>query len=228
MAGRTRRGVTVGHVAGIAVVLHPTFFVLIGLALLGGFGAPLAATTTLALIFGSVVFHEVAHSLVATSFGVRVRDIVLLPIGGMSELDRIPDDPRQQAAIAVAGPASSALLGVLAGALCLLTGRALLPLDLVGGSPLHRLAWFNVVLAGFNLLPALPMDGGRLLRAWLSLRMPPADATVRAAAVSWWVAMAMGAAGVWFGDVWLVFIAIFVLFTGQVEALAARPPQARR
>jgi Zn-dependent protease/predicted transcriptional regulator len=219
----------VGKVAGIAVDVHATFFVLIAwvalshwlesksiLAALDGAGFILA-------LFGCVVLHEFGHALTARHYGVTTRDITLLPIGGVARLERIPEVPHQEALIAIAGPAVNlAIAVVLLAWLWLRNG--LLPLDqldVASGPFAQRLLVVNVFLAGFNLLPAFPMDGGRVLRAALASRIPYVRATEVAAAVGQGMALLFGLAGL-FGNPFLVFIALFVWLGAAGEASMAR------
>jgi Zn-dependent protease len=212
-------GVPVAKVAGIEVRLHPTFLLLLALVLLPGDAegpGPVARVSWLAAVFASVVVHELAHSLVARRRGMRVRGITLLPIGGVSEIDELPEHPRDELFVAAAGPLTN--LG-LAGILWLVTaagGGSVWPPGLAVGSPTARLAWLNLVLGLFNLLPAFPMDGGRVLRAWLARRTDLATATMRAAAAGRTLAVAMAVAGVLWNP-WLVLIAAFVYLGATAE-----------
>jgi Zn-dependent protease len=225
--------------------VHWSFAALVVLVvvLVGGAGMStvLAALGWLALLFGSVVLHELGHSLVARRRGLAVHDIVLLPIGGVSEIPDLTRSSEDELAIAAAGPLTSAGLALVLGVLGALTGAALWPPSLLTGSILVRVAWMNVVLAGFNLLPALPMDGGRVLRAWLSRHHGDQWATAVAVRVATMLSAAMIVLGL-FVDIWLVLIGIFVLLGAQGESrmsklkgalgnwtvsdLAVRPPYA--
>ena len=125
--------------------MHPTFLILIALALLGGLGPPISGLLTLVLLFGSVLVHELAHSLVAKRKGVVVRDIVLLPIGGASEMEMKPEKPVDELVIAIVGPLTSAVLSAGAFGVLLVTGRPVGPAFATGGL-LVRLAWANAML----------------------------------------------------------------------------------
>lgn len=215
-ATRRRSGWTLGRIAGVELRLHPTFLLLVALAAVGVLGPPADTLPWLAIVFASVVIHELAHSLVARRLGLTVRDIVLLPIGGASEIDDLDRDPRRELPIAAAGPITSfALAGVLA-MFALAVGVELEGPSLASGSLLVRAMWANVLLGTFNLLPALPMDGGRVLRSLLATRMSEEAATHRAVAVSRWLAVAMAAVGI-LVDVFLVLIAAFVYVVGRAE-----------
>ena len=208
----------IGRVAGIPIRLHPTFLLLLVLVLLSA--EPLAVTVTLFMVFASVTVHELAHGVVAQRRGIVVRDIVLLPIGGVSELERLPERPKDQLEVALAGPATSAAIGLLALALTAGTGGSLIPIDLVHGALLHRLGWLNLTLAAFNLLPALPLDGGRVLRALLAPRVGELRATLTAARIGRSIAIAMIGLGL-LVDLWLVIVGVFVLFGASAERTSA-------
>lgn len=208
----------IATVAGIPIRLHPTFLILGLLVLVSA--EPLPLLVMLVLVFASVTLHELAHSLVARRRGVVVKDIVLLPIGGVSEMDRLPPRPRDQLAVAIVGPLTSVAIGVTALAMAAAAGAKVYPLDLVDGALLHRLGWLNMILGGFNLLPALPLDGGRVLRALLAPRLGGAPATIAAARVGRVLAVAMIVFGVLY-DVWLAVIGLFVLSGARAEEAAA-------
>jgi stage IV sporulation protein FB len=203
--------------------VHVSFFLLVALFALastgpGGQGL-LSGLSWLVILFACVVVHELAHCVVGQAHGAVVRDIVLLPIGGMSRLERLPPRPEDELAMAIAGPIASAALGVAAGAVAGAVGVALLPVDLATGSLLARLCWVNLLLAAFNLLPAFPLDGGRVLRALLARHHGEAMATRRAATVGRVVAVVMIAAGV-LVDLWLLIIGMFVFFAATAEERA--------
>jgi Zn-dependent protease len=193
----------VGRVFGIAIRLHVTFVLLLALFASAGL------LGWVMMVFGCVLIHELAHSVTAKRHGLQVEEIVLLPIGGVSRIRNLGDDPRLEALVAAVGPLSSLGLAVAAALAATAFGVGLLPPAVSSGGFLARLAWLNLLLAGFNILPAIPMDGGRVLRALLSLRHDPDTATRIAATVSRGLAGAMFVAGLLF-DVWLVLIAGFV------------------
>lgn len=219
----------IGRLAGIEVHVHVTFLLLLGwVALtqflvrhdwrdaLGGLGFILS-------LFAIVVLHELGHALMARRFGVRTRDITLLPIGGVARLERIPEQPRQELLVALAGPAVNVVLAGLLFALLRATGGVTTPVDLQHGEApfLTRLLWVNVSLALFNLLPAFPMDGGRVLRSLLAMRMPHARATAIAATIGRGFAWVLGFIGL-FSNPFLLFIALFVWIGATQEAGQAR------
>lgn len=170
-------------------------------------------------IFACVVLHELSHALVARRFGIGTLDITLLPIGGVARLEKMPEKPSQELLVALAGPvASLAIAAVVFGALELLDGpTGLESLQIVGGPFLTKLMWFNVVLAGFNLLPAFPMDGGRILRAALASRMERGRATEVAAGIGQGFALLLGIWG-FAHNPFLVIIAVFVWMGAKSEA----------
>jgi len=220
-----------GRIAGIDVYVHATFLILLAYvalpALLPG-GSLASAADGIALVlmvFTFVVLHELGHDLVARRFGIATRDITLLPIGGVSRLERMPDDPRQELLVALAGPAVNAILA----AALYLCGRALGSDAIDGrsmweGGLLARLFWVNVSLAAFNLLPAFPMDGGRVFRSLLSLRMDRVKATQIAARTGQVVAVLLAFVGL-FENPFLLLIALFVWMGATQEASAATAAQ---
>lgn len=214
----------VATVAGIQIRIHATFLILLVLVGLGAAAeegpGPAWAFVWLAALFTCVVVHELAHSLVARHHGIPVVEIELLPIGGISKMARLPDDPHVELRIAVAGPVVSVVLGAGFAGLAVLAGVSMWPPTLYGGGFLARLSWVNLLLAGFNLLPALPLDGGRVLRAVLEQRTDPERATRAAAYVGRLFASAMIVAGFLF-NVWLLAIGAFVYFGSWAEEAAA-------
>jgi Zn-dependent protease len=200
-----------GHVGPVAIRVHATFVVLLVLVAVaaGSPGAALGAIGWLVALFACVVVHELAHAAMARSKGIAVHEIDLLPIGGVSRLERIPEAWRDEAAIAVVGPLASLGLAMLLFAVGL-------PL---GWEAVIGMAWINVVLAGFNLLPVFPLDGGRVLRALLERRRDRLRATHLAGVVSRVLAGVMAGIGL-LVDPWLVVIALFILFAGTVEEAA--------
>jgi Zn-dependent protease len=169
-------------------------------------------------LFASVLIHELAHVFLATRFGGKVRGITLMLLGGVSHITRMPERPRYEAVTALAGPAASFALGaVLIGVLGVVRGGS--P-DLV--MAVFYLGALNIVLAVFNLLPAFPMDGGRILRAVLAARLGPVRATRAAAAVGRALAVVMALFGLWSGSLLLVVIALFVFAGAGAEASGER------
>jgi stage IV sporulation protein FB len=224
--GRRRRqmrwSVAVGRIAGVTIRLHVSLLVLLLLVALSAGGAgtsPAVELAWIAAVFACVVAHELAHSLVARSKGIAVDEIDLMAIGGVSRMERIPEDWRDEAVIAAAGPVASLGLASLALGLAAASGQSLLPVSPWEGPLLARLGWMNMILAGFNLLPAFPLDGGRVLRALLERHRTRVEATRRAVRISRALAWAMIGAGVIF-NIWLIVIGIFVMMAGRSEEAA--------
>ncbi len=215
----------VGVFAGIAVYVHATFVILILWIALSywlsthSVAAMLEGVGFILALFGCVVLHEFGHALTARRYGIRTRSITLLPIGGVASLEKMPDDPRHEILVALAGPAVNIVIGLGIWVLLRLSGAAagLGDLGLTSGSFLERLMLLNFMLAGFNLIPAFPMDGGRVLRAWLSLRMDPVRATRAAASIGQALALFLGLLGLFYNP-FLLFIALFVWIGAAAES----------
>lgn len=224
-----RTSLRVGSVAGIGIFLHWSFLLLAaGLVALfiAWEGPTLTAVSSIAVIFGifgCVVLHELGHAMAARVFDVPTRSITLYPIGGLARLERIPSEPMKEFWIAVAGPAVNVVIALVLGALVIATGRPLSPTVLTEPfqDPISTLAWMNVGLAVFNMLPAFPMDGGRVLRAVLALNRDYASATQTAANVGQVMAMLFGLIGILIGNIVLIFIAVFVYFGARSESQRA-------
>jgi Zn-dependent protease len=220
----------IATIAGIQVRIHLTFFLLLGFYawIYYAEGGPQAAIDGVAftlLIFLCVLLHEFGHALAAKTFGIRTPDITLLPIGGVARLERMPANPRQELVIAIAGPAVNVLIAI---AIFVVIG-GVLPLrefglvDTATGSLLEKLFAVNILLVVFNMIPAFPMDGGRVLRALLATQMRYPAATRLAARVGQGIAVLFGAASLtpWGGPM-LGFIALFVFLGAQQELAYAR------
>lgn len=214
--------------AGVAIRIHATFpLLLLWVATIdfaaGGDWRKISVGVAFTLaIFGFVVLHELGHALVAKKFGVRTRDITLLPIGGVARLERIPRRPAHELWISLAGPAVNAALALV---LFAIIAAQRVPADeevrMLEQGFLARLAWANVALALFNLLPAFPMDGGRVLRAILALQIDPVRATDIAVFVGKGFAVLLGIVGVATNPI-LIMIAVFVWFGAEQESGATR------
>ncbi len=218
-----------GTFAGIDVFIHATFLLLIGwvgfshwlennnwLDVLSGIGFILA-------LFLCVLLHEYGHALTARKYGIKTRDITLYPIGGVARLERMPEKPIEELWVALMGPAVNVVIAAGLFALLFLTG-GLVPLAELGvasGSFLERVMVVNISLVLFNLIPAFPMDGGRVLRALLAMRMDYVRATQVAASIGQGLALVFGFVGL-FSNPFLLFIAFFVWIGASQEAGAVQ------
>jgi Zn-dependent protease len=206
-----------GRVAGIDLFLHPTFLLL--LAYVGLFHqSGLLSVLLVSAVFGCVLLHELGHALMARELGIRTLDITLYPIGGVARLERMPRKPASEFLIALAGPlVNVAIAGGLAGLEFLSgawePGAYLTRVDLFASS----LMWFNVVLAIFNLIPAFPMDGGRVLRAMLSGWLGRLRATEVAAQLGQLLAVGFGTYCLFNGMLLQAMVAAFIFFAARSE-----------
>ncbi|HEU4325668.1 MAG TPA: site-2 protease family protein [Roseiflexaceae bacterium] len=229
-----------GAVAGIPIRIHPTFFLVIGLGALlwgrehGAIGA-LFGVLMMVLLFGCVTLHELGHALAARRVGIATNAILLQPIGGLAMLARSPSKPAHELLISAAGPLANALLvvvlalaGALSGAFASVTPDNLaVRLDEV--SVTGALLWLiqaNIALALFNLLPAFPLDGGRMLRALLSFKLGPATATRIATYTGQGVAILLGAYALTTGNLVLGLVALVVYLGAGQERLEERTQSA--
>ena len=213
------------RIAGIDVYVHATFAMVIAwIALIHwtesqSLAAVIEGVGFILTLFACIVAHEFGHALTAARFGIRTRDITLLPIGGLARLERIPDVPVQELWVALAGPAVNVVIVAVLFAWLQATG-AWQSIDRIGvasGGFVERVMMANVFLAGFNMLPAFPMDGGRALRALLATKMEYTRATQRAAMVGQGMAILFGFIGLQ-GNPMLIFIALFVWIGAGQEA----------
>ena len=220
----------IGRVAGIELRVHATFLILLAWMALAYYrssgtviGAARGVLFTIVL-FASVVLHELGHATAARRVGVPTRDITLLPIGGVARLEYVPRKAKQELGIALAGPAVTAVIAlVLALVLQVLHAPMVIASDAVvsgsGAGFLAELMWVNVSLLVFNLLPAFPMDGGRVLRAALAMRSGYVRATDIAARVGRGFALLFGVVGLFYNP-FLVLIALFVWLGAASESSA--------
>jgi Zn-dependent protease/predicted transcriptional regulator len=214
-----------GRIAGIDVQIHLTFLILLAWVGISHYlqrrsvEDALGGLVFILALFGIVVLHEFGHALTARRFGIRTRDITLLPIGGVARLERMPEDPKQELLVALAGPAVNVGLAVLLAVFLVpaTIAAGIADFHLVGGNLLAKLLWVNVSLAVFNMIPAFPMDGGRVLRALLAMKMDYVRATSAAATIGQGLALVFGFLGLFYNP-FLVFIALFVWMGAAGEA----------
>jgi Zn-dependent protease/CBS domain-containing protein len=219
----------IGTLTGIELRIHVTFLLLLGWVganhwMLGkSLQAAIGGVAFILALFGCVLLHELGHSLAARKYGIPTRDITLLPIGGVARLERMPERPDQELWVALAGPAMNVVIAaVLFFWLSLTHGwTPLSQLHVAVGPFLERLLVANVSLVLFNLIPAFPMDGGRVLRALLASRMEYVKATQIAAGVGQGLALVFGFVGL-FSNPMLLFIALFVWIGASQEASATQ------
>src|SRR3989442_4967754 len=223
-----RWSIKIARIAGIDVRIHITFLLFltwIGFTYyqVGGSAAAVDGVLFILALFGCVLLHEFGHALAARAFGIRTPDITLLPIGGVARIQRMPDKPWQELVVAIAGPLVNV---VIAAALIFVVHRSaeleqLQYLESPRIELLSKLASVNVMLVLFNLIPAFPMDGGRILRALLALALPYSRATQIAASVGQALAFGFGLVGL-FANPMLILIAFFIFLAAQQEAVLAR------
>lgn len=216
---------TIGSIAGTQVRVHITFLLFLGWIfvaswLLDGPAAAWSGLLFMVLLFACVLAHEFGHIFAARGFGVATPDVTLLPIGGLARLERIPERPHEEFLISIAGPLVNV---VIAFGLVFLLGAQLNMGNLAAvespkTSLIDKLAVVNLFLVVFNMIPAFPMDGGRVLRALLATRLGFVRATEVAAVIGQGFAFALGFAGLLFGNPILIFIAIFVYLAASGEA----------
>ncbi len=240
----------IGSIRGIPIRLHLTFLVILVFfiyefavqdikigeyGIIIGFGGMDASTavkylfsiTTAVLFFSTLLFHELSHSIVAQGYGMKIKSITLFIIGGVAQMEDIPKEPRKEARIAAAGPAFSLAIGILAYAIYDFFGPANPAMGAFENGTLIMLgiiAFYNIILGIFNLIPAFPMDGGRILRALLATRIPYIDATRKAVAIGKSLAFMMGILGLLTlpDGMWFLLIAFFIYYgaAGEGEATA--------
>src|SRR5215216_4442286 len=230
----------IGRISGIDVRVHWTFFLLLAFfAFIGyqGSGSPLGALTATVMIvalFLCVLLHEFGHSLVAQRLGLEIHSITLLPIGGVSNLESLPEKPVDEVKISVAGPLVSVVLALIFFGVGLLLGaEPRMPTDLftgIGsvGQFFFYLGYLNIILALFNLIPAFPLDGGRVLRGLLATRLGALRATEIASRVGQLFAFAFFLIGLLGGNFLLALIAVFIFFGANGEAQMVRQRELTR
>ncbi|HET8687740.1 MAG TPA: CBS domain-containing protein, partial [Methanosarcina sp.] len=178
---------------------------------------------TAILLFTSIVLHELAHSYMAMRYGIKIESITLFLFGGVSAMEEMPRKPGQEAKMASAGPLTSLLIGII----CLfIYGNLISPSPTLSQNPVYFIIWIlgvmNLVLGIFNLLPAFPMDGGRVLRSFYARRMSYVKATQSAAAVGKFFAILMAIFGILVGNLWFPLIALFIYVGASEEERSTR------
>jgi Zn-dependent protease/CBS domain-containing protein len=230
----------IGRAFGIDVKVHWTFLLLLaffGFTAYQNSGSLLSALVTVGIIaalFVCVLLHEYGHSLVAQRLGIEIVDITLLPIGGLARLKSLPEKPWDEVKIAIAGPLVNVVLApIFFGTALLLGGSLTTPPNILGGvqsagQVFVYLGYINVALVVFNLIPAFPMDGGRVLRGLLATRLGPVRATDISSAVGQIFAAAFFLIGLLGGNLLLALIAVFIFFGASGEAQMVRQREMMR
>lgn len=235
----------IGSIRGIPIRLHVSFLVTVIFfiwlfadhtfeifGIVFGFGEAdvpiwlkyLFSSITSILFFLTLLFHELSHSVVAQSYGIKIKSITLLIIGGIAQMEDIPKEPRKEAMISAAGPAFSLGIGILAYAIYISFYQVNEVTWTFGNAFLMSvsiIAYYNILLGIFNLIPAFPMDGGRIFRAMLAMNMPYIDATRIAVAVGKSFAIIMGILGLFTFNLFLLLIAFFLYYGAAGEEEAA-------
>src|ERR687896_138615 len=230
----------IGRFSGIDVRVHWTFllllafFAFLGYQTSGNLLGALTATLVIVALFICVLLHEFGHSLVAQRLGLEIHSITLLPLGGVSNLESLPEKPSDEVKITLAGPVVNVVLApIFFGVGLLLGAEPRMPTDLfmgIGsvGQFFFYLGYLNVVLAVFNLIPAFPLDGGRILRALLATRLGALRATDISSAVGQFFAIAFFIIGLITGDLLLALVAVFIYFGATGEAQMVRQQENTR
>jgi Zn-dependent protease len=216
-----------GNIAGIGVFIHWTFSILIAYIIYSNYSAGHEAERIgwmvlfVCSIFGTVFLHELGHALAAKRYGISTKDITILPIGGLARLEKIPKKPAEELVVALAGPAVNIALAGITALFITMPSTNELTIQLTNGVNASNffLNFFivNIWLAVFNLIPAFPMDGGRVLRALLAMKMERHIATNVAAKIGQVLALGFIFLG-FFGNPFLIFIGLFIILGAQGEA----------
>ncbi|HMP98383.1 MAG TPA: site-2 protease family protein [Cyclobacteriaceae bacterium] len=218
---------SLGRLAGISIFVHWTFLILIGwivyINLRQGHDVIDVIWSILFVLtlFACVTFHELGHALAARRYNIKTRNITLLPIGGLAQLEAIPEKPKEELVVALAGPLVNIVIAFLLYPFVVLGPEITEELDITKLSHHNFLASLmivNVWLAVFNMIPAFPMDGGRVLRALLSFKFERALATRMAASVGQLLAIGFIIFAIFIGHIFLAFIGIFIFLGAQAEA----------
>ncbi|MFS8035848.1 site-2 protease family protein [Xanthobacter sp. AM11] len=230
---------TIGRLGGTAIRIHVTFLLFLvwiwaAYYRSGGAQAAWEGVLFVALLFLCVLLHELGHVFAARRYGVKTPDITLWPFGGIANLERIPEKPSEELVVAVAGPLVNVVIAIvlLLALGASLNGAALDAEDLAkiedpGTSMLVKLAGANIFLVVFNLIPAFPMDGGRVLRAVLAMNMGYGRATALAASIGQAIAIGLGLLGI-FTNPMLMIIGVFVFLAASGEAGQVQLKEASR
>jgi Zn-dependent protease len=216
---------SIGRISGTDIRLHVTFLLFlawIGFAdyMAGGPAAAIDSLVFIVLVFLCVTLHEFGHIAMARRFGIRTPQVVLTPIGGIANLERMPDKPREELLVAIAGPLVNVVIALLLMAVFGLPLQGLMTLDLGQASLAERLLLVNVMLVAFNLIPAFPMDGGRVLRALLAMKLGASRATALAARIGQGFAALFVLLGL-ISNPFLVLIGVFIYLAAGTEARTA-------
>ena len=219
----------VGRFAGIDVFMHFTFILLISLVAFvhwrqgQSLTAALAGVFFILAVFMCVVLHEFGHAMMARRYGIKTRDIILLPIGGVARLEKLPTNPIQEMWVALAGPAVNVVIASALFVYLRVTAslEPLQTLTITTGPFLERILAVNIFMLVFNMIPAFPMDGGRVLRALLATRQEYGRATQIAATIGQGIAVLFGFVGMFYNP-FLLFIALFVWIGAAQEASIAQ------
>ena len=224
-----RWSLKIAKLAGIDIFIHFTFFILltwvalIQLKLNGSIGAAFSGVVFILAIFSCVVLHELGHALAAKKYGIKTRDIILLPIGGVARLEKMPNQPIQELWVALAGPAVNVVIVALLAVYLWIT-NTLTPdnqLTMTTAGFVERIMGVNIFLILFNMIPAFPMDGGRVFRALLATRLAYVRATQISANLGQAIALLFGIIGLFYNPI-LLFIAFFVWMGAAQETRMIR------
>jgi Zn-dependent protease len=216
---------TIGRIAGTEVRLHITFLLFlawIGIAdfVMGGAPAALDSVVFITLVFLCVTLHEFGHIAMGRRFGIKTPQVILSPIGGIASMERMPDKPMQELLVAIAGPMVNVAIALLLIAVFGLSLTGAAGLDLDSATLAQRLLIVNVTLVLFNLVPAFPMDGGRVLRALLAMKMGAARATAAAARIGQGFAALFVVLGLFYSPI-LMLVGVFIYFAAAAEQQTA-------
>lgn len=216
---------TIGRIAGTAIRLHFTFLLFlawIGISdyLARGPAAALSSLVFILLLFACVTAHEFGHILMARRFGVKTPEVILSPIGGIANMERIPEVPAQELLVAIAGPLVNVAIAAILMAGFAISPEALANIDFEKATLVERLALVNVTLVLFNLIPAFPMDGGRVLRALLAMKIGTPKATELAARIGQGFAFVFILLGLFYNPI-LLLVGVFIYFAAASEEQTA-------